>query len=972
MIRTTRLALAGSSIAGLALAAAAYTLPYFQPALDCSGGGRLCPKTLEMEGREAALQIYNTREQRLGGMPSGAVLRAAFERKQAMQGAKAEVLGANGTWRTYGRGTLITSGLAQELGASLGQPLPDLNFGSDAGRVDNFAYDPTAKRLFAAVGTGGIWMSEAVDGDVSTLGDLWSSIGDNLPTQANGAVIWTSAGGGTVISASGDSVMSTGAYGGLGAYWSNDLGATWNHAEGFPDGALVFNAITDPGNPRIVYIASSLGLYRSEDAGRTFANVALPTTTECAGKIEPHTACNLANVVSDVVVKHPGGSETFQCSFNGCPVLAAVGWRGGRNFYPDGVTPQAPANGLYRSDTGAPGSFVRLEPAVIDSITEMGFAPADRIGRIEMGAASGPDQDHNYVYALVHDAVIQAGGDVLLDGPLASLGAIPVATAMNGLYVSPDFGGTWLRMADSVEIGTIPGPFVALIPPGSQGFYNQWVQVDPTRTIPGVGIPTRIAFGLEELFTNQVPHVPQNGIAQNTPQDFKNIGFYFSAVGADPNTHADQHAGLFIPTGALPNGDGGVCAFAGNDGGVYRQCLLPGEELDNAKWVPVNNGFFTLLPYGLGVAKDGTVWFGLQDNGSGHIEPDTGLHYGDFGGDGFFAEVNPDNSDIAFTETPNGGLVRTLNRGASSTDIAPAYIRPNFSNWFQMDPTDAEHMITTANQIFVTTEASTVTSAGWVEVYSLGVNPRGDVPFTAAVADVYDAAIYVGACGDCGVTVNDTGFQNRLATNVGGKEPPVKGGFEGWHDATAAGLPNRFITAIEIDPATPSTVYVGLGDYMSPYRGPGSFGDPNDPAGIGEGNIYKSTDAGESFKNISGDLPGVPVTTILLRAGQLLIGTDLGMFISEDGGGAKWAPMGNGLPAVPVTMAKLQPGNPNRVFISTFGRGIWTYDFPPEARLAVVEPVVERGRFGGALGLGLVLGLLGLGTVLRSARSRSF
>ena len=50
---------------------------------------------------------------------------------------------------------------------------------------------------------------------------------------------------------------------------------------------------------------------------------------------------------------------------------------------------------------------------------------------------------------MVHDAVLQSGGDLLLDGPLASLGAIPLGTAMNGLYVSSDFGSTWARMADA-------------------------------------------------------------------------------------------------------------------------------------------------------------------------------------------------------------------------------------------------------------------------------------------------------------------------------------------------------------------------------------------------------------------------------------------------------------------------------------------------------------------------------------------
>ena len=959
------------TLAGVVVSAAAVLAVTHKPALDCSGGGRLCPRTVELENPDKKLAIYAERAQRIGAAPSGA-LRTAFERKQAMSVRKADVKGANGTWRTYGRGTLITSGLAQELGASLGQPLPDINLGADSGRVDNFAYDPTAKRLFAAVGNGGIWMSEARDGDVRTLGDLWTSIGDNLPTQANGGVIWTSAGGGTIIAAGGDSVMSTGAYFGLGAYWSNDLGATWTRSEGYPDDALVFNTETDPQTPRIVYIASSLGLYRSEDAGRSFQNVLLPTGsnngTECAGNIDRTTACNLANMVSDVIIKAPGGTEGFQCSSNGCPVLAAVGWRGGRTTYPDTEIPQAPSNGLYKSDTGIPGSFRRVETAPVDSATEAGFAPAERTGRIEMGAAVGPGQDHNYVYAMVHDAVLQAqAANPTLDPPLDVLGGIPLATRINGIYVSADFGETWRRMADSVEVGSIPGPFVALIPPGVQGFYNQWIQPDPTREIPGVGIPTRVAFGLEEIFQNRVPHVPLNGLGQLGPQDFQNIGFYFSATGADPNTHADQHAGLWIPTGSLPNsGDGGVCLFAGNDGGVYRQCLLPGEELDNTKWLNTNDGFFTLLLYGLGISKDGTVWFGLQDNGSGHVEPATGEYFGDFGGDGIYAEADPDNSDIAYTETPNGGLVRTSDRGNSSTDIGPPYSRPNFSNWFSMDPLDGNHMITTANEIYETTSAQTVTGSTWDLVYSLGVNPATGAVYTATVADVQGPAIYAGWCGDCGITINDTAFRRGLSTNIGGPLPPEPGTDAGWHDAKTNGLPNRLITSIEIDPVDPKTVYVGLGGYMADLRGPNTFGEDSTGADVEAGNIFKSTDAGETFTAIHGDLPRVPVTSILAREGQLMIGTDLGVFISADSNGSGWAPMGNGLPAVPTTMLKMQPGNPNRLFISTFGRGVWTYDFTGDAAVKS-ESKEGRGLLIGALPLPALL-LLAFGRLLRYRR----
>ncbi|MGJ8668897.1 MAG: hypothetical protein ACSHXK_05335 [Oceanococcus sp.] len=928
-----RYALAASSCAAVfaAVQLADFTASPEECAVD---SGRDCPRSqpfLNEEGNK--MQTYDARARGQNVPPPGA-LRKAWEQKQALQPAKASIRGADGQWSEYGSTPLISSGLAQTLGAA---PLPDTNLHEYAGRVDDFAYDAENRRLFAAKGTGGIWMSEAVGGDVSTIGDLWVSVGDNLPTLATGGVMWTAAGGGTLVAASGDSVMSTGAYHGIGAFWSTDLGETWTRSEGFPDDALVFNTDQDLSNPNILYVASSLGLYRSDDAGRSFFNVALPTTEECAGNIDRSTHCNLANIVSDVIVQAPGGTTGVECAQTGCPVLAAVGWRAGALTYPDTDIPQSPSNGLYKSATGEAGSFVRLNPPTVDPATEAGFAAPEAIGRIEMGQAIGPDQDHGYVYAMVQDAQLLNGvGEITLDPPLDFLGEAPVSTLINGMYMSPDFGENWIRMADSVELGTIPGPFAALINPGAQSWYNQWIKPDPTRADPVTGAPTRMVFGLEEVFQNlgSVAQVPLNGTLQAGPQDFMNIGYYFSATGADLTVHPDQHAGIFIPTDL-----GGVCVFAGNDGGVFRQCALPGLEFDNRLWGGgTNTGFYTLLPYGLGVAKDGTVWFGLQDNGSGHIEPDTGESFGDFGADGFYAEVHPDNSDLAYTESQNGGLQRTDDRGATSTSIAPPYSRVNFANWFSMDPLDGEHMITLANEVYETSKASTVTGSTWTQVYGMGVNRKAEALYTATVGDVHGAAIYVGACGDCGVTNNDGVFQNKLATNVGGDAAPQIETGNGWHDARAEGLPNRKILAIEINPNDPNIVYVGLGGYSSGLRGPHTFGeDPNNDADIAAGNLFKSVDAGESFVSIQGDLPHLPVNNILYREGQLMIATDFGAFISSDTDGSSYAPVGNGLPNVPVTMLKLQPGNPNVVFASTFGRHIWTYEFPADSRVEIDE-----------------------------------
>src|SRR5260221_644058 len=65
---------------------------------------------------------------------------------------------------------------------------------------------------------------------------------------------------------------------GVGVYWTNDVGTTWTRSTGVPTSSFSFKVTVDPTNPAVVFVANSKGLYRSGDAGRTFANVGLPTT----------------------------------------------------------------------------------------------------------------------------------------------------------------------------------------------------------------------------------------------------------------------------------------------------------------------------------------------------------------------------------------------------------------------------------------------------------------------------------------------------------------------------------------------------------------------------------------------------------------------------------------------------------------------------------------------------------------------
>ena len=93
------------------------------------------------------------------------------------------------------------------------------------GRIDSLTYDPATKRLFAAKGTGGIWMS-------TDYGDTWRSVGDGLPSQIVGAVAWSSANGGTLLAVSGDPTFGSGGYTGYGAFYSTEPRQDLEEGEG--------------------------------------------------------------------------------------------------------------------------------------------------------------------------------------------------------------------------------------------------------------------------------------------------------------------------------------------------------------------------------------------------------------------------------------------------------------------------------------------------------------------------------------------------------------------------------------------------------------------------------------------------------------------------------------------------------------------------------------------------------------------
>jgi hypothetical protein len=854
---------------------------------------------------------------------------AALAQRAKLVGAA--VPGTNGTWDPIGNTPLIANDPAY--GEINGEGLVNL-----AGRIQDYAYDPRPGKdiVYVATAQGGIWKS-------ADRGDHWTSISDTLPALTTGSVAWapppSGNGVGTLVTITGDSNGGGNSYTGSGAFWSTDGGASWHESIGVPSGLLGFRAAADPTNPNVFYAATGGGLFRSADGGKLFLNVDLPTG-ECAGKPAVHP-CFFANQVTDVVVQSP---DTF--GHAGGKVVAVVGWRAGQHQDIDGHV-QAPGNGLYGSPTGLKGSFVRLDQ------TGDGFAAPAQIGRTELGAATGPTQDHNYLYAVVQDAVKFNSG-VPAPGANEEVPVFPYGAdnVLNGIYVSDDFGDTWTLMqsGDAIAAGAaahgsaLGGTAQAqLYAPGAQAWYNEWIKPDPSRTDATTHAPTRLLFGLEEIWQNVDTTAPQIKATE-----FRVIGRYFGGYTCfflnvpqvpycptylgEPQggttTHPDQHGAIFLP------GPGeGVTLLVGNDGGAYRQIAASGAEFTNQGWGEgVNDGFHTLMPYGVAVAKDGIVYAGLQDNGHMRIELN-GRQLMTFGGDGTWALVDPDDSDVAYEAVPADGMSVTQDGGKTWNSIDPAVTGAQFVAQFAMDPHDSAHIVTGGRDIVETLNAP---AASWTTVFDLGtVDHPGEAPAQTDMSaanrmsaiDVNGDAVYLGWCGICDVVTGTGTFKSGIATNVGGDEAPSAGTPSGWHFAAAKGLPQRYITSVQVDPDDTKTVYVTLGGYSRIWVPPGANGDA--AAGVGSGHVYKSTDAGATFHDISGDLPDGPASTLVVRGGQLIVGTDFGVYASTSRNGGTWGLLGaaNDLPMAPVYDLTMRPGNDNELYASAFGRGIYRYRF---------------------------------------------
>ncbi|WP_435624184.1 VPS10 domain-containing protein [Flagellimonas sp.] len=139
----------------------------------------------------------------------------------------------------------------------------------------------------------------------------------------------------------------------------------------------------------------------------------------------------------------------------------------------------------------------------------------------------------------------------------------------------------------------------------------------------------------------------------------------------------------------------------------------------------------------------------------------------------------------------------------------------------------------------------------------------------------------------------------------------TKNGGESWENITPKGLQECLVNAVEVSPHDPATVYIATTRYK--------FNDYT-PA------IYKSTNYGKSWTNISSGIPKGSFTRVVRedkdRKNLLYAGTEKGMYISWNGG-QSWESFQLNLPKTPILDLMVHQGD---LIVATSGRSFWILD----------------------------------------------
>jgi photosystem II stability/assembly factor-like uncharacterized protein len=688
-----------------------------------------------------------------------------------------------------------------------------------------------------------------------------------------------------------------------GGIWkSTNAGASWLATEDLLPNLAVSTIAMDPTNPNILYAGTGegffaswsmhrgLGIFKSTDAGETWNLLASTVEGEAEGAfyfvnkivISPNDPNRIyAGTMSGVwrsldagqswsvvlrnpwvLASPPGVQASNGCSV-GCSDLAIR-----TDSDPDVLLAAFGSyspDGLFRSEDGG-DTWEEFETAPVQGRMTLAFAPSDN-DRVYILMAQNQSGAWGRLYTVFRS---DDGGD--------------------SWYSPLDFGhpfSEWLLSYVAIATGCYEHPVIY-----SQGWYDNIVAVDPLD-------PDIVWVGGIDMYRSD-----------DGGQTFGLAGYWFFYL-QDPvpttYIHVDNHAITFHPD---YNGTTNQIMYVGNDGGIFKttnaraattqdECAIdpdPGPPPDIA-WESCNYGYgVTQFYHGDAARTANTFVGGAQDNGTSRVlsagTPDDWKMV--YGGDGGYVAIDPTNSQRMFIEIQGFPTIAVSYDGGETFESAVEGITDTdglFITPFAMDQSDPEILWTGGGRPWRTTDG-----AAWWEAVGPNFASAGRIS-AIAIAPSDSNVVYLGY---------EDGY---IARTTNGLDPSpdwtlYTDGLQDW----------AWVSSIAVDPEDPDVAYCTYSNY-------------------GIAHVYRKAQGSSSWTPIDGNgstgIPDIPTHWIAVGScdgRQLYVGTELGVFASDDGG-ATWDPVNTGLAHTIVETLDFKDDSTLVAF--THGRGAFIAELEP-------------------------------------------
>jgi len=623
------------------------------------------------------------------------------------------------------------------------------------------------------------------------------------------------------------------------------------------------------------------GVYRSRDGGQTWENLGLEKS-EHIGRIVVHPEDpNVVFVAAQGPLWSGGGDRGLYMSTDG-----GANWEkvlGGGEFTGVNEILMDP----FDPDVLYASTWQRFRDvaALMDGGPESGIHKSTDGGRTWRQLKTGlPTEDMGKI-----------GMAVSPQQPGVMYASIELGARKGGFWRSTDGGESWEKRSDKVARGTGP-------------HYYTEIFASPH------------AFDLVFFMDVKMSYTDDGGLT-------------FQPVGEE-HKHVDNHALVFSPTD--PD-----YLLAGCDGGIYESWDR-GKNWKFAANLPLTQFYKVAVDYDepfyhiIGGTQDNNTQYGPSRTDNVH-----GLRNADWRvtlfGDGHQPAIDPTNPDIIYSSLQQCNYWR-VDRG--SGEVLP--IRPvpgagepedrwNWDGPILISKHDPARLYVASQRLWrsddrgdswravsgdLTRDEDRLLRPMMGRVWSI------DAPWDLLAMSMYGTI----------TNIAESPLDENLLY-VGSDDGLIQVSEDGgatWNEAgRPKGLPDHFyVNDLAADRFDRNTVYAVIDLHKTGDLRP---------------LVYKSTNAGNSWKSISGDLPARHIVWRLVqdtvKPELLFLGTEFGIFVTFDGG-SRWVKLEGGVPNIPFRDLVIQERE-NDLVGASFGRGFYVLDDYTPLRQISEEALAE-------------------------------